>query len=177
MIHGDLSHLTASFDGIEPSIMARMNIVQPSYIHIYIWNISSHVYGISTRSLVVCRFGTLWFPHEGDCHYDYGVSHGILKIPKHQSKTLLTAWLGATHTIKDIKHQNDNILWIPSSKLTACHGKRMNLAHWWFSVPICTYYKWLIVPMLALWPERPAGHSRGTWGSFFGRLRSPDGTW
>ena len=58
---------------------------------------------------MVCGFGTLWFPHEGDCHYDYGVSHGILKIPKHQSKTLLTAWLGATHTIKDIKHQNENI--------------------------------------------------------------------
>ena len=35
MIHGDLSHLTASFDGIEPSIMARMNIVQPSYTYIY----------------------------------------------------------------------------------------------------------------------------------------------
>lgn len=114
---------------------------------------------ISTRSLVVCEFGTLWFPHEGDCHYDYGVSHGILKIPKHQSKTLLTAWLGATDTIKDIKHQNENILWIPSSKLTACHGKRMNLAH--LRRIFCTYlYLWQMANCSnATWNYQRAIHS------------------
>lgn len=141
MIHGDLSHLTASFDGIEPSIMARMNIVQPSYIHIYIWNINFK------KSLVGCNFNSfigglrVWnlmiSSWRGLSLWLWGIKNGILKIPKHQSKTLLTAWLGATHTIKGIKHQNDNILWIPSSKLTACHGKRMNLAH--LRMIFCTY--------------------------------------